>query len=219
MTQTVALVAGATGLVGGHLIDGLLANPRIGKVIALARSPLTHAHPKLETIIVDYDQLEKELAERKIEADEAYCALGTTIKKAGSQAAFRKVDFDYEVAFARAAQAAGVRRFALVSSVGANPKSGIFYTRVKGETEQAIRALNFPSLQIFRPGVLLGNRQETRPAEQLAVALTPFINLTLQGPFKQYRGIQALHVARAMILSLGDAGSTKIHHYADIAGR
>ncbi|MEQ9517847.1 MAG: NAD(P)H-binding protein [Parvibaculum sp.] len=215
-TQTIALVAGATGLVGSHLVEQLLASSRIGKVIALTRKPLALQHAKLENRIVDYNELEKQVAAFKLSADEAYCALGTTIKKAGSQEAFRKVDFDYETAFARAAQAAGVTKIALVSSVGANARSGIFYTRVKGETEQAIRALHFPSLQIFRPGVLLGDRREARPAEQLAVKLTPLINLTLQGPLKNYRGVHAANVAKAMVASLGESPSTHIHHYAEI---
>jgi uncharacterized protein YbjT (DUF2867 family) len=216
MTELKALLAGATGLVGGHLLEQLLASPRHGEVIALTRRRLDLDHPKLTNIVVNYETLEKDLRDANVRTDEAYCALGTTIKKAGSQAAFRKVDFDYETAFARAAREAGATRFALVSSVGANAKSSIFYTRVKGETENAIREIGFPTLQIFRPGVLVGSRGEARPAEQLAISLTPILNLGLHGPMRKYRGISAETVAKSMISKMGQSSSSGIHHYGEM---
>jgi len=213
MTQTTALLAGATGLIGSHLLDLLLASATHNKVIALTRRPLERTHDKLSNLVADFDKLEEAVRSSGIKVDEAYCALGTTIKKAGSKEAFRKVDFDYEVAFARAAQAAGATKFAMVSAVGADARSPIFYSRVKGETEQAVRELNFAACHIFQPGVLLGHRTESRPGEQIAVALTPVLNLGLQGPLKKYRGIEAKTVAEAMVAALWSEKQSATHQY------
>lgn len=216
MKHATALVAGATGLIGSHLLTLLLASARHEQVIALTRQPLDFTHHKLTNLVVDFNVLEEEMSNANIHVDEAYCALGSTIKKAGSQEAFRKVDFDYETAFARAAQQAGATRFGLVSSVGANAKSPIFYTRVKGETENAIRAMAFPALHIFQPGVLVGARGEVRPAEHLAITLTPLLNLGLLGPMRKYRGISAEIVARAMVAILATDGPGGTHLYDDM---
>ncbi len=216
MTSTVALLAGATGLVGGCLLECLLASPRHSRIVTVARRPLARTHDKLTHLVVDFDTLEDSLGDADLQVDEAYCALGTTIKKAGSRAAFRKVDFDYETAFARAALTAGAKRFALVSSIGANPTSSIFYSRIKGETEETVRDIGFPALHIFQPGVLLGERRYTRPAEQLAIAATPFLNLGLQGPLRKYRGIAAKDVAKAMLVALSGVGPGATHRYGEI---
>lgn len=213
MTKTTALLAGATGLIGNHLLEMLLASPTHDKVIALTRRPLERSHDKLSNLVADFDQLEEAVRSSGIQVDEGYCALGTTIKKAGSKEAFRKVDFDYETTFARAAQAAGATKFALVSAVGASARSSIFYSRVKGETERAVREMGFASCHIFQPGVLLGDRGESRPGEQLAVALTPLLNLGLQGPMKKYRGIEAKTVAEAMVAALATDRPSAIHQY------
>lgn len=216
MTDTTALIAGATGLVGGHLLNSLLASPRYKHVVALTRKPLAQTHEKLSNVVVDFDNLETDVAKAKLSVDDAYCALGTTIKKAGSQEAFRLVDYDYETAFARAAQKAGATRLALVSSVGANAKSSIFYTRVKGETENAIRDMGFSTFQVFQPGVLLGTRGEARPAEQLAISLTPLLNLGLQGPMQKYRGISAETVARSMVAVMKADAPSATHRYREM---
>lgn len=213
MTKSTALVAGATGLIGRHVLDLLIASPTHEKVIALTRRPLERTHDKLSNLVTDFDNLEVAVGQSGIRADEAYCALGTTIKKAGSKEAFRKVDFEYETAFARAALAAGASKFALVSAVGADARSPIFYSRVKGETEAAIRDLGFASLHIFQPGVLLGDRTESRPAEQLAIALTPLVNLGLQGPLRKYRGIDAQTVAEAMVAAVSSGRPSAVHRY------
>jgi uncharacterized protein YbjT (DUF2867 family) len=146
--------------------------------------------------------------------DDAFCALGTTIKTAGSRAAFRRVDFGYVVAFARAA---GARHFMLVSAIGASVRSRIFYLRVKGETEEAVAALGYPALHIFRPGLLLGHRAQSRPREALGMALAPFLDPLMLGPAKAYRGIPADMVAAAMIAAAGtERTGRQIHTYADM---
>jgi uncharacterized protein YbjT (DUF2867 family) len=129
-----------------------------------------------------------------------FCALGTTIRKAGSEAAFRAVDYDYPLVVAREALARGARRYVLVSAVGANPKSQIFYNRVKGELEQALASLPFPGgLRVLRPSVLLGERTESRPGEQIAATLMRATGGLFVGALQKYRAIKAIDVARAMI--------------------
>ena len=186
------LVAGATGLVGGHLVRQLIDDAAYSQIVALTRRPLDgFSSPKLDVVDANFDALESAL--QGVATEDAYCALGTTIKAAGSQATFRKVDHDYIVAFARAAKAAGAKRFMLVSAIGADPASSIFYSRVKGETERDVEALH-----IFRPGILLGERAERRLLEQIGMELSPFVNALMLGPARVYRAIAAETVARAM---------------------
>ena len=212
-----ALLAGATGLVGGHLLRRLLADPRYRQVIAVSRKELGIEHPKLRPLITNFDAIEAAIAGLGETVDDAFCALGTTIKTAGSREAFRRVDFGYVVAFARAARAAGARRLMLVSAIGASARSAIFYLRVKGETEEALAALGYPALHIFRPGLLLGQRAESRPREALGMALAPFLNPLMLGPAKAYRGIPADTVAAAMITAAGTERTGRhIHTYADM---
>ncbi|MBA4211104.1 MAG: oxidoreductase [Parvibaculum sp.] len=208
-----ALVAGASGLIGGHLVPLLLADPAYEKVIAVSRRPLDGiASPKLQTVVADFDALDATLA--GVAAEDAFCALGTTIKAAGSQAAFRKVDHDYIVSFARAAKAAGARRFMLVSAMGADAKSAIFYSRVKGETERDLRSIGFEALHIFRPGLLIGERREKRTGEEIGAALTPFLNPLMIGPLRAYRSIRGETVARAMKgTALHGEDGTRVHTY------
>jgi len=208
-----ALVAGATGLVGGHLVRQLIDDAACSRIVALTRRPL-HGLSSLKLDVVDtnFDTLDGALQD--IAADDAYCTLGTTIKVAGSQAAFRKVDHDYIVAFARAAKAAGAKRFMLVSAIGADPASSIFYSRVKGETERDVEAVGFEALHIFRPGILLGERAERRLLEQIGMELSPFINALMLGPARAYRAIAAETVARAMrAAAASDLAGRHIHTY------
>ena len=212
-----ALLVGASGLVGGHLLQRLLADARYKRVITVSRKALGIEHPKLRSLITDFDPIEAAIAGLGETVEDAFCALGTTIKTAGSRAAFRRVDFGYVVAFARAARAVGARRFMLVSAIGASARSGIFYLRVKGETEEAVAALGYPVLHIFRPGLLLGPRAESRPLETLGMALMPLLNPLMLGPAKAYRGIPADTVAAAMIAAAGTARTGRqIHTYADM---
>ncbi|MCZ2439543.1 MAG: NAD(P)H-binding protein [Burkholderiales bacterium] len=190
----VVAVAGATGLVGRALVTRLCADPSVAQVHALARRPLAWAHPKLTMHVVDFAALPALPA-----LDEVYLALGTTIKDAGSQARFRAVDFDANLAVARAAQAAGARRAGLVSAMGADARSPVFYSRVKGELEDALAALPFEARVIARPSMLRGDRaalgQPPRPGElrweRLDALLRPLIPRNL-------RAIDAADVAAAL---------------------
>lgn len=190
------LVAGATGLTGKHLLEFLLADERYASVHALVRKNALPAHPKLSEHVVDFESLGK-----MPKADDAFCCLGTTIKKAGSQTAFRKVDFDYVVNFATAAMAAGAKRFLVVSALGANANSGVFYNRVKGEMENALKAMNFESLHIFCPSFLLGERAEARVGERLGIAVFSALAPLMIGPARKVRPVDAKVVAQGMVLA------------------
>jgi uncharacterized protein YbjT (DUF2867 family) len=193
-----ALIAGATGLVGRQCLARLLDLPAYGRVIALVRRPLPHTDVKLEQRVVDFGQLGLEGTDFPT-ADDVFCCLGTTMKIAGSEAAFRQVDFVYVVSLASQALGRGAKQFLLVSSLGANPRSSIFYSRVKGETEAAISALSFEGRQIFRPSILLGERAELRTGERAGIAVMRGVSFALLGPLRKYRPIAAATVARAMV--------------------
>lgn len=189
-----AIVAGATGLVGRSLVARLCADPSVTAVHALVRRGFDHADPKLHVHVVDFTALPA-----LPQADEVYLALGTTIKQAGSQAGFRAVDFDANLAVARAACAAGARRIGLVSAAGADPASRVFYSRVKGELEQALSALPLEALVIARPSLLLGERaalgQARRIGEHWAARLDRWLRPLIPA---RYRGIAATDVAAAL---------------------
>lgn len=192
-----ALVLGATGLVGGHVVRGLLEEVAYDRVVVLSRRPICMAHPKLDERQVDFDRLEE--AGEAFAVDEIYCCLGTTIKRAGSQAAFRRVDHDYPLAAARLGLAAGAKRYLLVSAMGADPRSSVFYSRVKGEVEQAVAGLGYEAVQIFRPSLLLGHRLEFRLGEQVAAVLMRAAAPLMLGPLARARAIEGRTVAQAMI--------------------
>ncbi len=200
METRTAWVAGASGLVGGFLLDALLESPLYREVCSLGRRELPRQHPKLLQRTVDFARLE---AEALPAAEDAFCALGTTIKKAGSQEAFRAVDHDAVLAFAKAARQAGARRFLVVTALGADPGSRVFYNRVKGEVEEALKGVGFDSLFILRPSLLLGERAEHRAGERAAIVLSKALAPLLR-PFSG-RPIEARTVARAMLALAGSA--------------
>lgn len=202
-----AIVAGASGLSGQHVLERLIADARYTAIHALVRKPCLAAHPKLVEHVVDYDHLPALAA-----VDDVYCCLGTTIKKAGSQDAFRHVDFDCALAVATAALRAGAKRFLVISALGANATSPVFYNRVKAEMESALQSLGFPSLAIFRPSFLLGERSESRPGERIGIGIFQAIAPLLVGPARKYRAIHVNDVAKAMIqVAWQDAPGTKIY--------
>ncbi|MCR8716856.1 NAD-dependent dehydratase [Stenotrophomonas indicatrix] len=163
------MLLGATGLVGGHALSQLLADPRCGAVVAPSRRPLAASHGKLHNPVLDFSRLPD--APDWARVDAVICALGSTIAQAGSREAFHRIDHDYPLAFARLALAQGAQTFALNSAAGANPRSSIFYSRVKGELERDLRALGFASVTMVRPGLIGGHRSEVRRGERLALSV------------------------------------------------
>ena len=196
MSRT-AVVAGATGLVGSHVLQLLIADPAWTRVVTLGRRATSVQDSKLEQRIVNLGALDA-MADLPLPHD-IFCCLGTTIKQAGSQDAFRKVDYDYVVGLARAGVRLGAKQFLLVSAIGADPESRVFYSRVKGEAEAAVRQLPYRSIQIFRPSLLLGDRAEFRLGERIAALLTPLLNPLLISRLRRYRPIAASAVAAAMV--------------------
>lgn len=196
-TPRSALVAGVTGLVGGFLLDQLLADDLYHTTTALTRRPLERQHSKLRTVVTDFDRLEE--ASASFGVDDVFCSLGTTIKKAGSQTAFRKVDHDYVAALARLSRAAGARRFLLVSSIGANATTSNFYLSVKGQAEEAVAACGFPELHVFHPSLLTGPRQEQRAGERAAIFASRFLSPLLIAGLRRYRPMDAGTLAAAMV--------------------
>ncbi len=198
---TTALLLGSTGLVGGCLLRRLLAAPGIDRVIAPTRRPLEVGHPKLQNQVID---LQGPLDGPELQADDVYCALGTTIKTAGSKEAFRAVDYDLPLRFARGQRERAGKRFFLVSSMGASATSSIFYSRTKGEVERDLAAEGFKAVIVARPSILAGHRAESRPMERAALWLAPAYDNLLWGPLRKYRSIQADAVAAALLALAGD---------------
>lgn len=185
-------MVGATGLVGGECLRGLAADGGWERITAITRRPLPHDHGgRVNARIVDFDRLERHATE--LAADHVFCALGTTIRKAGSKQRFREVDHDYPMRVARLGLAGGARHFSLVSAIGADPDSRFFYNRVKGELERDLSTLGFPGLAIFRPSILIGHRQERRPAERLGLMLLSLVP-------GRYHPVHARAVAAAMLI-------------------
>lgn len=213
-----ALVVGATGLVGSHCLQLLLAHPTYDRVTIVVRRPTQTSHPKLREHVVDFEHLEQ--AAQAMAADDVYACLGTTMKKAGSKAAFRRVDHDYTVAVATLAREHGAARLALVSSIGASASSANFYLRVKGETERDVSALGYETVEIMRPSFLVGKRTERRAAEEAGIAAVSWVAGLMVGPLQQYRPVKAEQVAAAMVESLvrGQPG-IRIRTWEDIGGR
>ncbi len=196
MTKT-ALLLGASGLVGGHCLNDLLKDDYYSQVEVIVRRPLNINHPKLIQHKMDFDQLEANI--ESLQADDVFCCLGTTIKKAGTKEAFHKVDYGYPVEIARLCLEQRAKQFLLVSALGANPGSSIFYNRVKGEVEQAIADLGFQSFTIFRPSLLLGKRDETRILEELGQKAFALFSAVMIGPVRKYRAVEGKAVAFAMV--------------------
>jgi uncharacterized protein YbjT (DUF2867 family) len=195
-SQPIALVAGATGAVGRHLLERLLARGDGTRVIAVARRPPDTSHARLEWLASDLAGMPAAL--RGHAFTEAFCCLGTTMKRAGSRAAFRAVDLDGVTAFARAARDSGAQFFGLVSAAGADPTARNFYLRTKGEAEAAIEALGFPSLAILQPGLLRGSRDEFRAGEKLGQVAAPLLDRLLLGGLARYRSVAIDTVAMAL---------------------
>lgn len=206
-----AVIAGATGLTGTYCVDEILQSGAWERVIALVRRPTGRTHPHYEERAAAFDALDVS------EEADVFCALGTTIRTAGSPEAFRRVDYDLVLALAKRTAAAGARQFLLVSSAAADPSSSSFYLRTKGEIEHAVSALSFDAVHIFRPGPLTGPRAERRPGEKIGIAAARAFHVLLAGPLRKYRAIAAQDVARAMVAAARQRTPGRhINHYDEI---
>ena len=209
-TGRVALVAGASGMVGAELVRALVAGGEYRRVIAVTRRPLSFEAPRLANRILSFENIENDL--RGLACDDAYCCLGTTLREAGSPQAFRAVDYDLVLRFARFAQTAGAQTLVAVSAAGAAPEARNFYLRVKGETELALQALRFRSLHLMQPALLLGPRAKWRPVEALGQLLMPLCNPLLLGRYARWRAIPARTLAAAMRVAAG-SGLLGVHRH------
>jgi uncharacterized protein YbjT (DUF2867 family) len=187
-----ALLLGATGLVGNQLLEQLLDDARYESVVALGRRPLDRQHPKLRQEIIDFDHPDP----AKIKGDDLFCALGTTLRKAGSKEAQYRIDCTYPYEIGKIARQNGVRQYLLVSSLGADAQSSNFYLRTKGDLEAKIETLGFDNFVTARPSFLLGKRSEFRLGEKIGIVLAQGFAFLIP---KKYRGIQASKVAAALI--------------------
>lgn len=198
-----AIVLGATGLVGREVVDRLLNDPRYTAVTCLVRRPLPASlfndpQSKLNPVVIDFDALQD--YQGYFSVNHVYCCLGTTLKQAGSKAAFRRVDFEYVHVAAQLARAQRCDSFVWVSSVGADASSSNFYLRVKGELENAIMQMpQLPHAAAVRPSLLLGERQDNRSLESLGQKMAPLIGPLLRGRLKKYRPVSASEVAAKMV--------------------
>ena len=206
MTKRSVIIAGATGLVGREILAQLLVDDTVGEVHSLGRRAPALEHPKLQAQVVDFTTLPS-----LPQADEVYLALGTTIKVAGSQAAFRAVDYDANLAVAKAALAAGAKKAGLVSAMGADARSKVFYSRVKGELEEALKQLRFDGLAIARPSLLIGDRaslgQPHRPGETISFAIGRALGFLIPA---NYKPVEAKAVAQALLVNVPQARGSKV---------
>lgn len=190
-----ALIIGATGLVGRELVQLLVQENKYKKITVLTRRK-SFEHPAIKEVVADFNNLAA--YKKYLEADDVFCCIGTTIKKAGSQAEMEKIDLRYPVEIASLAFEMGARQMLVISSIGANRDSKIFYSSLKGRLEESLKTIGYPSLAIFRPSLLLGKRQEFRFGEKLSSYLLPPLCFLLIGPLRKYRGISAKAVAASM---------------------
>ncbi|MCB1146504.1 MAG: NAD(P)H-binding protein [Leptospiraceae bacterium] len=191
------LIAGATGLIGSHALTKAIEHPEIAEIHAIVRRKPDIKSPKLHFIEKQYNDLQK--SDIPTGLDQVLCCLGTTIAKAGSREKFREVDFSYIVKLAELSHAAGARSFQLISSLGASATSGIFYSKIKGETEAAILQVGFEQTVIYRPSLLGGDRKEHRTGEKIMSSVLSNISFLMVGPLANYKIIQAETIASVML--------------------
>ena len=201
-----AAVFGTTGLIGNHLIQLLSNSNEYQKIYSYARRKPESQQNKVEHI--DFNVYALKVPEG---IDDVFVCLGTTMKKAGSKEAFRKIDYEMVVEIAKQSKAAQAKHFVVVSSLGADPSTGNFYLRTKGEMEEDVKKMNFEYCGIVRPSLLLGNRKEFRFGEKIGIALFKVFNFIFVGPLKKFRGIKAEDVAKSMImLALNGKGTVTV---------
>ncbi|MFM9837492.1 MAG: NAD(P)H-binding protein [Cyclobacteriaceae bacterium] len=203
----VALLVGTTGLIGSQLLDLLLESNDYEKVIALSRKPLDKTHPNLNNLVCELNQLQNHATELK--ADDVFCCLGTTMKKAKTKEAFRAVDYDAPLAMAKIAKENGAKKYLIISALGANKDSSIFYNKVKGEVEEAIAQIGFDSFHIFQPSLLTGPRKEQRTGEEAAQVFYKIFGFLIP---KKYASIESIKVARAMMALAKEERKGRVVH-------
>lgn len=216
MSGKTAILIGATGLVGGHCLSLLLQSPAYSKVIAVSRRPVLLKHKKLQRIETSFDQLGAAL--ENVQADDAFCCIGTTIRQAGTKAEFHKVDYGYALEFAHSAVRNGVKHFLLVSALGAKVGSPVFYNRVKGLLEKEVSNLAFSQVSIFRPSFLVGDRVEQRPGEAIGLRLSSVIAPFLRGPLRNIHSIRGADVAASLVAcaQIESTPRVRIYRYEDM---
>ena len=219
------LLAGATGLVGIELLGRLLRDDAFdGRVVAPTRRPIGLTHPKLLNPVIDAMMvgdldLREKFVQIGVDAIDTYAScLGSTMRKAGSREAFQRIDHGLVLRWARIARSLGARQALLVSSVGADPSSRALYLHVKGEVERDLARLDYPRVDVLRPGQLLGDREESRPFERLAQLAARFYSPWLKGELSRYRGIEAGTVAAAMATLIREHGAAghHVHHHDEM---
>ncbi len=201
-----AIVIGATGLVGANLVNKLNDSKIYDKVILLVRRKTELNHLKLEEKIIDFDTIDPDI----VKADDIFCAIGTTLKKAGSKENQYKIDCEYPSKIAQLGKQNGVKQFLLVSSIGANKDSSNFYLRTKGELEEKIAALNYDTFIVMRPSFIIGDRKEFRLGEIIGIFFASLFRPLMLGGLKKYRGVHAIVIAKKMIKMANDNLKGKI---------
>lgn len=210
------VVAGASGLVGSKLMEMLCENVTVKKIIVLSRRPLEFENPKVQVVLTDFTRLQS--VQSKVEgADVVYCCIGSTIKKAGSREAFRKVDYQIPYDLAALASLAGIPKLIIISSIGSNPSSRNFYLRVKGEMERDISAdFRFQKLAFLRPSLLVGVRQEFRLGERLMQLLMSLFSFAFVGRLSRFRPVTDQTVAKAMVSISNSVNNQKVYESVEL---
>ncbi|MBU9724290.1 oxidoreductase [Bacillus alkalicola] len=210
MGLKIALVAGATGLVGQHLVSELLAKYDVVKIVSRRKTDFQN-QSKVQEYIVDFDKLEKE-GELFKDVDDVFVCLGTTMKKAKSRKQFVKVDYVYPLKLANLAKLMGVKKFLIVTAIGADREAKFFYSRVKGKLEEELVSIGLPSLHIFRPSLLTGKRQEFRLGESVSEWVSKPLSFLLVGAYEKYRPVKGKYVAMTMC-AIAQEESSGVHIY------
>lgn len=209
-----AIIAGASGLIGNELVQKLISSDDYQLIYSLVRKKSGLVHEKINELVIDFEKMDQLKFDEPI--DDVFCTLGTTMKQAGSRDNFKKVDYEYVVALADLAKQSGASKFLVISSMGADPKSSVFYSQVKGMTEEALKNIGFKQLVIFRPSLLLGERPERRFAEQFSGFFMKVFNFIIPD---NYKAIEAGKVADCMLkMALRTTGTVSIVKSGEMRG-